>query len=226
MLMYSGRFGASWWTTLTVIACAAVLLSNTIYFEGGPTPRFLLEKGDWARNAWWLTAFYFHILGASVCLAAGTLLMFPAWTLRHPAWHRRLGYVYLNAVLWMAAPTGLTLALAAKGGLLGTLGFTLAGACWWQTTWSGYRAIRVGDLTAHVRAMIRSYCWALSAPVFRIFQLTLYLTGLADDVNYVTSLWLSIAASVWLAESFLIRGRRGAGDFIAAPFARKAGAFS
>ena len=209
MLLYAGLRGATWWTVLTVVACGAILLSNTIYLDGAAPPRFLLEKGDWARNPWWLAAFYFHVLGASVCLAAGTPLMFPAWTRRHPAWHRRLGYLYLNAVLWMAAPSGLVLALAAKGGLWGTTGFALAGVLWWHATWSGYRAIRRGDIAAHVRAMVRSYSWALSAPAFRVIQAVLFLFGMEDAPSYVISLWLSIAASVWLAESFLYRGRHG-----------------
>jgi uncharacterized membrane protein len=217
MLLFSKLRGARWWTALTVAACAATLLSNTIYFDGGAPPRFLLEKGAWAGNPWWLAAFYFHVVGASICLAAGTPLMFPKWTRNHPASHRRLGYVYLNAVLWMAAPSGLALALVAKGGLWGTTGFALAGVLWWQTTWSGYRAIRRGDIPAHVRAMVRSYCWALSAPAFRAIQAALFLFGMEDSTNYVVSLWLSIAASVWLAESFLYRGRRSAMEFVTTP---------
>ncbi len=110
MLLYSKLRGAGWWTALTVVACAVTIISNTVYCGGGAPPRFLLEKGDWARNPWWLAAFYFHVVGASICLAAGTPLMFPRWTRNYPLWHRQLGYVYLNAVLWMAAPSGLALA--------------------------------------------------------------------------------------------------------------------
>lgn len=217
MILYSKLPGAKWWTALTVLACGLVLVSNVVYFGGGETPRFLLEKGDWASNPWWLAAFYFHVVGASLCLAAGTPLMFPKWTRKHPAWHRRLGYVYLNAVLWMAAPSGLALALTAKGGLWGTAGFALAGTFWWYTTWAGYRAIRRVDIAAHVRAMVRSYSWALSAPAFRAIQAALFVCGLEDGLNYVFSLWLSIAASVWLAESFLYRGRQSATEFVTSP---------
>lgn len=217
MLLYSDLRGARWWTALTVVLCGAILLSNSIYFGGGATPRFLLEKGSLVRNSWWLAAFYFHVVGASVCLVAGTPLMFPAWTRRHPAWHRWLGYVYLNAVLWMAAPSGLGLALVAKGGAWGTAGFALAGVLWWQTTWSGYLAIRRRDIPAHVCWMVRSYCWALSAPAFRVIQMALYACGLDDATNYILSLWLSIAASVWLAESFLYRSRQSAITFVARP---------
>jgi hypothetical protein len=200
--------GAWFWSTATIAASAGILLNNSIYFSSGQAPQFLLEKGHWAHEPWWLAAFYFHLIGASLALAAGIPLMFPAWTRRHPAWHRRLGYFYLNAVLWMAAPTGLALALVAKGGLWGTAGFLLAGVLWWQTTWTGYRAIRRGDLPGHIRAMVRSFCWALSAPAFRVIQIALFAAGLDDGTNYIASLWLSIAASVWLAESFLYRMRR------------------
>jgi hypothetical protein len=205
MYLYSRMRGAGWWAALTVLACGGILLANLVYLDATSTPRFLLEKGAWGRSPWWLAAFYFHVAGASICLAAGTPLMFPAWARRHPHWHRRLGYVYLTAVLWMAAPAGLALALVAKGGWWGTTGFVVAGSLWWYTTWCGYWAIRRGDLAAHVRSMVRSYSWALSAPAFRIFQMGLFALGLDDASNYVLSLWLSIAASVWLAESCLWR---------------------
>jgi len=222
MLIYSGMRGAKWWTIATALACSAVLVSNTVYF-GEQTPRFLLEKGPWAAQPLWLAAFYFHVTGASICLAAGLPLMFPQWTRLHPAWHRRLGYVYLNAVLWMAAPSGLVLAPAAKGGWWGATGFALAGGLWWLTTWSGYRAILRGDLPAHVQEMVRSYSLALSAPAFRAIQAILFLTGLGDEANYVVSLWLSIAASVWLAESFPYRQGRSIARFAAVPSPAKPG---
>jgi uncharacterized membrane protein len=210
MILYSGLRGAGWWTALTVLLCAGILFSNAVYFDGGPLPRFLLEKGEWAHHSWWRAAFYFHLVAASVCLAAGIPLMFPAWTRRHRQWHRRLGYVYVNAVLWMAAPSGLALAAVAKGGPPAAAGFILAGVLWWYATWSGYRAIRRGDIAAHVAAMVRSYSLALSAPAFRVIQLALYFVGFSDDLNYTVSLWLSIAASVCLAESCLHRGRNSA----------------
>jgi hypothetical protein len=208
MLLYSGMRRARSWAVATTVICVLVLMNNVVYFDGRSTPQFLLEKGPWARHPLWRTAFYFHVVGASVSLAAGLPLMFPSWTRRHPAWHRRLGYAYVNAVLWMAAPAGLMMAPVAKGGWWGAIGFGLAGTLWWCTTWSGYRAIVDGDLAAHVRGMLRSYSLALSAPAFRVFQALLFVCGLDNDTNYIVSLWLSIAASVWLAESFLYRQRR------------------
>lgn len=208
MLLFSGWRGARVWTAITIVTCAGILLSSGVYFTGGPTPRFLLEKGTWAQQPWWLASFYLHVISASLCLATGVPLMFPSWTRKHPAWHRVLGYIYLNVVLWLAAPTGIAMSTVAKGGLWGTLGFALTGALWWQSTWSGYRAIRRGDIEEHVRWMVRSFCWALSAPAFRLIQAGLFFCGLDDGSNYVLSLWLSMVASVVLSESFLLQARR------------------
>jgi hypothetical protein len=207
MILFSRIPGARFWTAVTVVLCGLVLVNNTVYFDGGQTPKFLLEKGALAHHPLWRAAFYFHVLAASICLAAGLPLMFPGWTRRHPAWHRRLGYAYVNAVLWAAAPAGLVMSPVAKGGVWGAAGFSLAAGLWWWVTWSGYRAILRGDLTAHVRGMVRSYSLALSAPMFRVFQILVYGMGLDDGVNYVVSLWLSIAASVLLAEFSLGRRR-------------------
>jgi hypothetical protein len=207
MLIYARIPGAKWWSRITMLSAALILVSSAVYFQTGATPRFLLEKGDVARNPWWLATFYFHVVTASLCLLVGAPLLYPNWTRRHPVWHRGLGYVYVNIVLWIAAPTGLALATTAKGGLAGSAGFILAGVFWWASTWSGYRAIRRGDLAAHIHNMIRSYAWALSAPIFRILQLALYFGGIADGPNYLSSLWLSLAVSVWLAESFPQRSR-------------------
>jgi hypothetical protein len=209
MILFEGLRGAKWWAALTAASCGLLLFSNWIYLSG-QQPRFLWEKGELASSPLWLAAFYFHIAGASVCLAAGFPLMFPRWTQKHPLWHRGLGYVYFTSVLWMAAPSGVALAFTAKGGPLGTLGFALGGALWWYTTWTGYRAIRRGQVAEHIRAMIRSYSLALSAPAFRLIQAGLFFAGLNDAANYIVSLWLSIVVSVVLAESCLHRSRAGA----------------
>jgi hypothetical protein len=91
----------------------------------------------------------------------------------------------------------------------GTTAFALAGALWWFTTWSGYRAIRRREIGEHIRWMVRSYAWALSAPAFRLLQAALFYCGLEDSHNYIVSLWLSLAVSVLLAESYLWKQGRG-----------------
>lgn len=201
MLLFATWRGKWLWTLATIISSAGIPLSSMLYFTASETPRFLLTKGHWAEQPWWLAAFYCHVIAASLSIIIGTPLMFPSWTRRHPAWHRLFGYAYVNAVLWVAAPTGLILALTATGGLLGTLGFGLASVLWWHTTWSGYRAIRRADLPTHVAAMARSFALTLSAPAFRLIQIALSLGPLPDDVVYLTSLWMSVTVSLVLGET-------------------------
>lgn len=122
MLLFAHWRGARIWTAATVIAAAGIACSSLLYVTAAETPRFMLDKGPWAGQPWWLTTFSCHVVTASFSLLVGIPLMIPSWMRRHPAWHRLFGYAYVNAVLWMAAPTGLVLPLTATGGLLGTLG--------------------------------------------------------------------------------------------------------
>lgn len=204
MFLYSVRRLSIVWTVLTIALSGLVLINNAVYFQNGGEPRFFLEKGAVVAMPIWRAAFYFHVVGASICLVTGIPLMFSK-LLRYRRLHRNLGYLYLNSVLWMAAPAGLVMAPFAKGGTLGVLGFSLLGMLWWWTTWTGYLSIRRNDLPGHIRGMVRSYSLALSALSFRLFQAGLFYAGLADRSNYIVSLWLSLAASLWLSETCLQR---------------------
>lgn len=204
MYLFSKTRFALLWVILAVTLSGLVIVNSAIYFQPGPEPAFFLEKGQIADIPFWRAAFYFHIVGASVCLATGAPLMFPA-LLKYRIVHRTLGLVYVNAVLFVAAPGALIMAPVAKGGLAGASGFAISGVFWWYFTLAGWKAVRRGDMAAHIRSMVRSYALALSAPAFRVIQLGFYLTDMDDETNYVLSLWLSLAVSVWLSESCIQR---------------------
>lgn len=212
MLLFATKRLATIWTLLTVALSALIVYNTSIYFvpDAGGTdtaPAFLLEKGAIARIPLWRAAFYFHIVGACVCLVSGAPLMFTR-LLRYPAVHRTLGLIYLNSVLFVAGPTALIMTPFAKGGLAGVLGFTVAGTLWWWTTFSGYRAVLRRDIPGHTRAMVRSYALATSALSFRVYQVAFFFVGMADETNYVVSIWLSLATSIWLAETCIQRQLR------------------
>ena len=191
------------WTTIALLGTAAILYNAKVYFQSGPTPVFLLEKGELRHHVLWRTAFLFHIVGAIVCLAAGPLLMFGR-LIRQKQFHRVVGYIYLNAVLWIAAPTGLIISPVAKGGWISAAGFTLTGVLWWVASWFSYRAIRRGDVPAHICWAVRSYAIALSAVAFRVIQIALSFV-LNNQANYVASVWLSLIASIWISEICIAR---------------------
>ena len=186
----------------------AIGINAVGYFSAGPTPSFLLEKGELRNHPLWTTAFYFHVAAAVVCLSVGPLLMVSR-LVRSKRWrgreiHTVLGYVYLNAVLWVAAPMGLIISPVSKGGALAAAGFIVTGILWWYTTWRGYTAIRGGDTRGHICFMVRSYAIALSAIAFRIIQVALSVV-LDNYPNYIASVWLSLLVSVWLSEACIAR---------------------
>ena len=59
--------------------------------------------------------------------------------------HSFIGYIYLNTVLWIAAPTGLLISSASKGGFWAATGFLITGIYWWISTWLGYQTIQSAD---------------------------------------------------------------------------------
>jgi hypothetical protein len=192
------------WVLLTIAVTALIIFNSRIYFQHGPTPVFLLEKGSLRDWPLWRTAFYFHIVAACLCLAIGPILMVPAF-LRFKRLHAAVGYLYINAVLWIAAPTGLMISPFAKGGWIAALGFLVTGVAWWISTWLGYRAIQSDDLASHIAWMVRSYAIALSAVWFRLIHLALAYSGMNALDSYVLSVWLSLAASIWVSEICIYR---------------------
>ena len=192
------------WLLVTISMSWVTIINIRIYFLEDVTPVFLFEKGALRHWAVWRTALYFHIVGAGLCLATGLPLMFKQ-LLRFKLLHRILGYVYLNSVLWVAAPAGLIMAPFAKGGFLGALGFILTGVPWWITTWLGYRAIRRREIEPHIRWMIRSFSLALSAIWFRLIHYSLMQFGLEAQTNYILSIWLSLGVSLLTAEICIVR---------------------
>jgi len=200
------RFPYAW--TVTTISLTVLLLYNSlVYFQSSIVPGFLLEKGYIANNRIWATAFYFHVASACLIMVPGTLLFFTS-LLKYRRLHFLLGYLYMNGVLWVAAPTGLVLAPFSKGGWPAALGFGVTGVAWWWATWAGYRAIRQGRVTDHIHWMVRSWCLALSAVTFRVMHIGFAIVGLQPLTNYVLSIWFSLVVNAWFAEWFISRSDR------------------
>lgn len=207
MVLFSKSRIYWFWVLFTIPYCLLTVGNTWVYYQTDYIPIFFFEKRHVADWTLWRTAFYFHIAGASLCLATGVPLMFKG-LLRHKRTHRFLGYIYINSVLWVAAPAGLIMAPFAKGGWLGAAGFFLTGIPWWLTTWLGYRAIQRSEIETHIRWMLRSFSLALSAVWFRAIQYSLYLAGFEDRPNYIVSIWISLAASVLMAEICIARRTR------------------
>jgi hypothetical protein len=190
------------WLALAITT--ALLVSDSFAdFRPGGNHVFISQKGS-AATPLWLVCLHLHVLAGAVCLIS-SLPQFSAPLLRRfPSLHRRCGIAYAVSVLLVLCPTGMVLALSAKGGVLGRGGFLLLGAATFLTTWRGVAAMAIAprNLAVHRRWMVRSFAMVTTALTFRVYHLGLFQLGLAEVANYLASLWLSIlgnaAAAEWL----------------------------
>src|SRR5690606_20373313 len=84
--------------------------------------------------------------------------------------HQIVGKLYVWITLLLVCPTGMYLALYAKGGFITQTGFMLQGILLAWFTYKGYAAIQQKDKAGHVQYMIRSYAAATVVLSFRIFH--------------------------------------------------------
>ena len=115
-------------------------------------------------------------------------------------------------MLFLVCPTGFHLALFAKGGNLGKLGFLTLSMAALHTTLAGWKTVlpRHRDLTAHREWMTRSFSLAASAITFRIYHMLGYLGGIEEDANYVACIWLSMLGNLAVAEMIIRRKKSAA----------------
>jgi len=195
-----------WLAVAATLGLSGIIVVNSApYFTFRTDLEFLIEKAPLSSEKVWRCCFYTHVLGGIVCLVTAPFLFWDRLRERFPGLHRRLGRIYGTAVLGCAGPAGIFLAVYAKGGLAGQSAFLILGLLWWGVTARGVQTIVAGRAAAHRRWMIRSYSLALSAVTFRVYHLAFFWAGLANEPNYVLSLWLSLATSLIGGEIFLRR---------------------
>lgn len=200
--------GFQWLAWFLYLTGCLLILSNTVadYRPDGPGI-FILQKGEIGESAIWKASLYVHIAGGLLCLFAALPQLSGKIAARFPALHRSAGKIYGASVLFLVCPTGFHLALYAKGGFFGKLGFLTLSFAAFYTTLAGWRAVLPPqrDMAAHRMWMIRSFALTASAVTFRIYHTLGYLAGLEADTNYVTSLWMSLLGNVAVTEIILHR---------------------
>jgi uncharacterized membrane protein len=153
------------------------------------------------------------VLGGIVCLATAPLLLWNGARGGHRRLHRGLGRLYALAALGWLAPTSVGLAVVAKGGLFGQLGFLTLVGLFTATSVRGLAAVRWGDLGTHVHCMLRAYALLLSAFFFRVLHRLLPAAGMDDASSYVASTWGSLGLALLAGEiacGHLVRRASGA----------------
>jgi len=204
-MLFRGMLWLAWFLYLT--GSLLILTNSVLDYRPGGLGLFIFQKGEIGESLIWRVSLYVHIVGGVICLFAALPQLSARLVARFPAVHRRAGKIYAACLLFLVCPTGFHLALFAKGGFFGKLGFlTLAFAAFY-TTLAGWRAVMPPqrNLAAHRIWMIRSFALTASTVTFRIYHALGYFAGLEADTNYVASLWLSLLGNIAVTEIILHR---------------------
>lgn len=195
--------GIGW---LCYLAGALLILQSSLaeYLPGG-TGVFISQKGELGENLFWLTNLRLHVLAGVVCLFSCLLQFSKLLLQRAPVWHRLMGRLYAVVVLFVLSPTGIVLALYAKGGFPGRAGFLLLGVASFQSTLLGITSMLGSrpDLLRHRQWMTRSFAFVASAITFRVYHIAMFYCGITEEINYVASLYLSMCGNAAVTELIL-----------------------
>jgi hypothetical protein len=180
----------------------SILLAHNamLYFTHGGEYGILPEKVIARNDILWNISFYTHLPAGTVCLLTPLFLFARRYLKSGLRLHQLAGKIYVWTTLTLVCPTGMYLALYAKGGLATQVGFMIQGVLLATFTWRGYQAIRKGDKALHLHSMIRSYAIATVVLSFRIFHILFFILQIPYQDNYAISQWLGLAGNLLIAE--------------------------
>jgi uncharacterized membrane protein len=146
---------------------------------------------------------YAHIFGSAVALALGPLQFIASVRAAYPRLHRWVGRLYLGVGVLGGGLAGLFMAFYAFGGQVARLGFGCLALAWLYTGLHAYRAIRVRDVVAHRRWMVRNFALTFAAVTLRLWLPTAIIAGAPFEVAYPVIAWLCWVPNLLLAELLL-----------------------
>ncbi len=174
------------------------------YFSFRTDVNFLLVRQELIRQVLWKIAFYFHISGALLALATGSVQFFPKFRHKHVKIHKIIGKLYALGIL-VGAPSGLYMALFARGGIFAQIGFVALDLAWIYTTYRGVYSIMVKkNLQEHREWITRSYAVTFAAVTLRLWVPILSLGfGMGEAAILSLTPWLSWIPNLIAAELIL-----------------------
>ena len=119
-------------------------------------------------DTFWNIGFYTHILLGGLALFIGWIQFNKKLRRKRPQFHRRIGMIYVVAVL-MSATAGIYIGFFATGGPVAKIGFITLGVFWLYTTSTAFTAIKMGNIAQHQKFMIYSYAACFGAVTLRIW---------------------------------------------------------
>ena len=167
---------------------------------------FLAIKQEYVPLLHYRIAFFVHVFSSILVLAAAFSQFSKRLRIRHPGWHRKLGWLYVGVTVLLAGPSGLVLGVYANGGLASRIAFCLLALLWVGFTVMAMVRISQGQIRAHQRWMIRSYSLALSAITLRAWKVVLVLLFQPKPMDaYRIVAWLGWVLNLVIAEIIILR---------------------
>ena len=189
-----------------------MLSASASYLELGDTHPFFLEKWPLAHPGRWLAALYVHVPSALFSLPACLVLLLRPVRRRFPRFHRWLGRVTGAVIVLAMVPSGMYLALFARGGWISTFGFWLTGAITFVAMAKSIQAARAGDMRRHRRFSAHVVAQLSVAVVSRLLLVAADAAEVDGTWVYVAALWVPVTGSALVAELWTLprsaRGRR------------------
>lgn len=183
-------------TTLSLIVASYAI---ALFFVPQARPPFLH-----GRTGLMALAVALHLGGGGIALGVGAFQLDAALRSRQIRLHRIVGQAYVISVL-VGGLSGLRLALASQGGLVGHVGFGLLACIWLFTTVRGFLLIRAGHDIDHRAWMIRSYSLTFAAVTLRIYLPLSLAAGVPFDTAYPAIAWLCWVPNIIVAERLIVR---------------------
>jgi len=144
---------------------------------------------EFLSNTFWNIGFYTHIILGGVALFIGWTQFSPKMRNRRMALHRKLGKVYVVAVL-LSALAGIYIGFFATGGWVSSAGFICLGIIWFYTTLKAYLYIKNAEIEKHQKMMVYSYAACFAAVTLRIWLPVLTMFYGDFSKAYLVVAWL------------------------------------
>lgn len=175
---------------LFVLFAVLIGLYPVIYFIQDRTFGLLSSKSaELLASVFWNIGFYTHIILGGIALLIGWTQFAPNFRNKNIPIHRRIGKIYVIAVL-LSSSAGIYIACFATGGWIASSGFICLGVIWFSITLMAYISIRKNQVDLHKRMMIYSYAACFAAVTLRVW-LPLLIMGIGSFVPaYRIVAWL------------------------------------
>jgi len=167
---------------------------------------FLRIKQQYLKVPFYKEAFFVHVYTAIFSVLAGFTQFSNYIKTKYLSFHKKLGWLYVLVVLFLAAPSGLYIGLYANGGISSRFSFVLLAILWFSFTLIALLKIFQKKYFEHKTFMIRSFALTLSAITLRAWKVIIvyFFHPRPMDV-YLIIAWLAWTLNLLIAEIIIYK---------------------